>query len=59
MIKLKALDIHCEGCGAAILEGQEILELTDCNGETIMIHQDSDCTYQYVAGMAYHKVAGE
>lgn len=55
----KTIGYHCEGCSCPIIKGEPILELTNNAGEKILLHQDSDCTYQYVAGMAYHKVAGE
>lgn len=50
---------ECAGCGGDIFEGDEVLELTDVHGEVIMLHQNAECAYQFVASDAYHKVAGE
>jgi hypothetical protein len=50
---------ECVGCQEDILEGDQVLEFTDIDGETILLHQDSECTYQYVASMAVCKDAGE
>lgn len=50
---------ECAGCLEDIYEGENILVFDDVHGETVMVHQDSECTYQYVSGMAYCKVAGE
>lgn len=50
---------ECSGCEEEILEGETVLEFTDVDGETILVHQELDCCYQYVAGMARCKVAGE
>jgi hypothetical protein len=50
---------ECPGCQEDITEGEEVLEFTDVDGETVLVHQDLECTYQYVAGMARCKVAGE
>ena len=55
----KTIGYHCEGCGAEIMEGQEILELTNSDGETIMLHLNAECCFQFIASDAYHKVAGE
>lgn len=50
---------ECKGCGEDILEGDDILEVEDPDGETVYLHQDSECTYQFVASFAVNKVAGE
>jgi hypothetical protein len=50
---------ECPGCEEDITEGDEVLEFTDVEGETVLVHQDLECTYQYVAAMARCKIAGE
>jgi hypothetical protein len=50
---------ECVGCGEDIVEGDDVLVFDDVLGDKVMIHQDSECTYQYVSGMGYCEVAGE
>jgi len=50
---------ECAGCEEDIHEGEDVLEFMDVDGETVMVHQNSDCTYQYVSDIAVCKVAGE
>lgn len=45
---------ECPGCREDIMEGEEVV---DFNG--VLIHDDHDCVYQYVAKQSVIKVAGE
>jgi hypothetical protein len=47
----------CEGCREAILEGDEMFELVGFEGDTVYLHQDSSCTYDYVANASEQKTA--
>lgn len=49
---------ECPGCEKDITYGEDILEF-EFAGETVLLHQDSECAYQFVAAMAMCKVAGE
>jgi extradiol dioxygenase family protein len=42
---------ECAGCEEDILSTNDWLEL-DFKGENYLLHQDPECTYQFVAGMS-------
>ena len=49
---------ECAGCQEEIYEGDDVLEFDDVTGETVLVHQESSCAYEYVSAMATCKVAG-
>lgn len=50
---------ECAGCHEDILEGQDILECNEFGNEEVLLHQDSECAYQFVTNISFCKVAGE
>jgi hypothetical protein len=50
---------ECAGCHEDIVEGDDILECNEFCNETVLLHQDSECAYQFVAAISCCKVACE
>jgi len=49
---------ECAGCQVDIYTGEDVYEFDDY-GETVLIHQKSDCCMLYISEMSVCKVAGE
>jgi hypothetical protein len=49
---------ECAGCHEDIVEGEDILVCNEFPNEEVLIHQDNECVYQFVAGMSRCEVAG-
>jgi hypothetical protein len=45
---------YCVGCGDEIYENDDIIEIGDD-----MIHESSDCTFDFCSNIGFHKTAGE
>lgn len=49
----------CAGCEDEIYMGEDILEFENDIGDTVYLHAEDRCAYQYVARQSVRKAAGE
>jgi hypothetical protein len=50
---------ECAGCERAIYSGQEVYEFTQENGKTVYIHDNLNCSRDYISSQSRSLVAGE
>lgn len=50
---------ECAGCMENIVACEDYYELEDSLGNTVLVHQTSDCCWHYVAEISECKTAGE
>lgn len=54
----KVID-ECLGCMEDIIAGEDVYEFMSLTGDTVIVHQNSECCQQYVGAISNCKVAGE
>lgn len=48
---------ECDGCGEDIYEGEEMITFHDGHGNQYRIHDNKQCTYEYVANIGMFETA--
>ncbi|MDR7237169.1 hypothetical protein [Neobacillus drentensis] len=50
---------ECLGCLEDIVAGEDVYKFVSVTGETVRVHQNSECCQQYIGALAVCEIAGD